>query len=90
MLFGLMHVGRRGDLFRLSMHSHPLADDDTNTKTVKFNVGGKANETSRSLFLWHEDTMLARLVSDRQMDPTETIFIDRDGEIFRFVLNFLR
>jgi hypothetical protein len=82
------------------MSSKTMAEDDrTSTPTVKFNdgptvmfnVGGKAYETSLALFLKHEDTALGRLVSDRrQVDPTMPIFIDRDGDTFRFVLDYLR
>jgi hypothetical protein len=68
-----------------------MADDHTNAPTVKFNVGGKAYETSRSLFLHHEDTMLARLVSDTwHVDSTKPIFIDRNEVTFGFVLDYLR
>jgi hypothetical protein len=68
-----------------------MVDDTKVTPTVMFNVGGKAFETARSLFRQHEDTMLARLVSDTwQEDPTKPIFIDRDGDTFRSVLDYLR
>jgi hypothetical protein len=67
-----------------------MADDRTNTPTVKFNVGGKAYETSRRLILQHKDTMLARLVLDGQADLTKPIFIDRNGTTFGFVLDYLR
>lgn len=60
-------------------------------RTVKFNVGGKVFETTLSLIDQHEDTMLARLVSDTwQEDPSKSVFIDRDGDIFAQVLNYLR
>ena len=63
----------------------------TTPQTVGFNVGGKLVETSRSLIDEHLDTMLARLVSDTwQEDPTKSVFIDRDGDIFAQVLNYLR
>ncbi|EJK50328.1 hypothetical protein THAOC_30718 [Thalassiosira oceanica] len=59
--------------------------------TVKFNAGGRLFETSRSLFGQHEETMLGRLISDTWLeDSTKPIFIDRDGDIFAQVLNFLR
>ena len=68
-----------------------MADDPDNILTVKFNVGGKAFETARSLFRQHEDAMLARLVSDTwQADPTKPVFIDRSGTMFEFVLEYLR
>lgn len=59
--------------------------------TVTFNAGGKILMVSRSLIDQDADTMLARLVSDtRQSDPEEAVFIDRDGDIFGQVLNYLR
>ena len=67
-----------------------MADDHTNTPTVKFNVGGKAFETSRSLILQHEGTFLAFLVSEWQIDHTKPIFIDKNGTTFDFVLDYLR
>lgn len=60
-------------------------------KTIRINVGGQFYEVSRSLIEQHEDTMLARLVSDTWLaDPDATIFIDRDGERFKYVLDYLR
>ncbi|EJK50613.1 hypothetical protein THAOC_30353 [Thalassiosira oceanica] len=59
--------------------------------TIKFNAGGRLFETSRSLFDQHEETMLGRLISETWLeDSTKPIFIDRDGDIFAQVLNFLR
>ncbi|EJK50329.1 hypothetical protein THAOC_30719 [Thalassiosira oceanica] len=59
--------------------------------TVKFDAGGRLFKTSRSLFDQHEETMLGRLISDTWLeDSTKPIFIDRDGDIFAQVLNFLR
>jgi hypothetical protein len=66
-----------------------MADDHTNTPTVTFDVGGKIFKTSRSLIRQHEGTLLARLVDTWQMDPTKPIIIDRDGDTFRFILNYL-
>lgn len=69
---------------------------DTN-RTVKLNVGGRYFGVSLSLIKQapHDDTMLSRLVSKEwnntnNNDPTQTIFIDRDGDIFAHVLNYLR
>ena len=54
---------------------------------VIFDVGGKMYAVSRSLIEEHSDTMLARIVSKTwQEDPNSVVFIDRDGETFRFVL----
>lgn len=46
---------------------------------------------SKALIEKHQDTMLARLVlDDLQTNPTATIFINRDGEMFQYVMDFLR
>mmetsp|Transcript_9542 Transcript_9542/g.14382 ORF Transcript_9542/g.14382 Transcript_9542/m.14382 type:complete len:123 (+) Transcript_9542:79-447(+) len=61
------------------------------TDIAKFNIGGQRYEVSRSLLESHPDTMLAKSASDQwQKDPESEIFIERDGTIFRFVLNYLR
>jgi hypothetical protein len=61
------------------------------TKRIKFNVGGQIYEISRDIVMSHPDTMLARITSETwQKDPTETIFINGDGERFRYVLDYLR
>ena len=61
------------------------------TNTIKFNVGGKHFEVSRDLMEAHSETMLGKLVSEAwQEDPEEPVFIDRDGDIFAHVLNYLR
>ena len=60
-------------------------------QTIRFNVGGQFYEVSKSLIEQHEDTMLARLVSDTWLaDPNATIFIDRDGDTFKYVLYYMR
>jgi len=60
-------------------------------KTVRFDIGGQLYRVSKSLIEQHEGTMLARLVSDTWLsDPDATIFIDRDGEIFQYVLYYMR
>ena len=61
------------------------------TETVKFNVGGTIYEVSRSLLERYPDTMLAKNASKRwQEDSMSEIFIERDGDLFRHVLNYLR
>ena len=61
------------------------------TNTIKFNVGGRPFEVSRDLMDKYSETMLGKLVSEAwQTDPEEPVFIDRDGDIFAFVLNYLR
>lgn len=58
-------------------------------KTVRFNVGGTVHEVSRSLILLHENSMLAR-AGTWQSNPEMAIFIDGDGERFRYCLDFMR
>ena len=74
-------------------------DDDTRSDTVKFkfNVGGKRFETSRDLINQQPGSMLSRMISDtwhKQTSDSDTddkpIFIDRSGDIFQHVLEYLR
>jgi hypothetical protein len=68
-----------------------MVDDTKVAPTVSFDVGGKVFKTARSLILQHEDTMLARLVSDTwHVDSTKPIYIDRTEVTFGFVLDYLR
>lgn len=59
--------------------------------TVKFNVGGRHFEVSRDLIEQNPDTMLARMISETwESEPDKPMFIDRDGDLFAQVLNYLR
>ena len=59
--------------------------------TVTFDVGGKIHKVSRNLLDEHSDSMLSKLVSDAwDKNPVEAVFIDRDGDFFAHVLNYLR
>ncbi|KAL7529259.1 hypothetical protein ACHAXR_004829 [Thalassiosira sp. AJA248-18] len=65
--------------------------NNNNISTIKFNVGGRHFEVSRALVDQHPDAMLGKLVSDAwQEDPEETVFIDRNGDTFAYVLDYLR
>jgi hypothetical protein len=81
------------------------ADDDANAQlmtasapddVVKLNVGGARFETTRAVLVKVEDSMLQRMFSPPcnavlQADPVDgSIFIDRDGERFGTILDFLR
>jgi hypothetical protein len=62
---------------------------------VKLNVGGARFETSRAVLTKVEDSMLGRMFGRcdamLQADPLDgSIFIDRDGERFGMLLDFLR
>lgn len=59
--------------------------------TAKFNVGGTCFEVSRSVLEKYPDSMLAKVSSKPwQSDPDSTIFIDADGERFRYCLDYIR
>lgn len=60
---------------------------------VELNVGGQLYTTSLTTLLRDPDSLLAALFSGRQRilrDSRGRFFIDRDGVLFRFVLDFLR
>lgn len=60
---------------------------------VELNVGGTPFETARATLAQQPDSFLAGLVSGRHSvnrDKSGRIFIDRDGDQFRSIVNFLR
>ncbi|VDO26476.1 unnamed protein product [Onchocerca flexuosa] len=60
---------------------------------INLNVGGRRFATSRQTLTWIPDTFFTSLLSGRiptVRDETDAIFIDRDPEIFRIILNYLR
>ena len=60
-------------------------------KIVHFNVGGVKYDVARALIEAYPGTMLARLVSDTwQQDLGSEIFIDRNGQRFQYVLDYMR
>ena len=61
-------------------------------KVVKFNVGGTRYEVARSLLESHPETMLTRMASKDWHDDSKSdeIFIERDGERFKYCLDYLR
>jgi hypothetical protein len=61
--------------------------------TVQFDVGGKIFKVSRALIDEHPDTMLAKMISEaweNENDKDKPLFVDRDGDLFAHVLNYLR
>ena len=63
-------------------------------ETVHFNVGGTKYEVARSLIQRYPNTMLARMISEEWQNSngsnTNELFIERDGDRFRYVLDYLR
>ncbi|KAL7550118.1 hypothetical protein ACHAWF_013354 [Thalassiosira exigua] len=59
--------------------------------SIKFNVGGRHFEVSRDLIEQQPDSMLGTTVSGHwHPDREKTIFIDRNGDIFAQVIEYLR
>jgi BTB/POZ domain len=60
-------------------------------KVANFNVGGKQYKVSHSLIEMHPNSLLAQSASKQmQVNPGEEIYLDRDGNIFKYVLDYLR
>ena len=60
-------------------------------ETYSFNVGGRIFEVRRSLLESFPQTMLARSASEAWNQQQEKpIFIDRDSDLFRYCLNYMR
>ena len=59
---------------------------------IVFDVGGRTFKVSRSLIEHYSETMLGRLISDEWQANSndESIFVDRNGDLFAFVLDYLR
>jgi len=60
---------------------------------VKLNVGGVKYSSTRSTLIKHPKSMLGAMFSGQipsQLDEDGNFFIDRDGKIFRYILQFLR
>jgi hypothetical protein len=69
----------------------PTEKEIAMSKTVRFNVGGKVYEVSRSLLEQHPNTMLARMIGKHwQSEENDILFIDRNGERFQCVLDCMR
>lgn len=75
------------------MKPNDLNNNGTQNEIIELNVGGCAYTTSRTTIDSYPDSMLVSLISERVPTATDTkkrIFIDRDGPLFRYILNFLR
>lgn len=72
--------------------SDTILEMTSNTEIVNFNVGGVQYHVARNTLLNAEDTMLSKLVSDKWTagQNQESIFIDRDGERFKYILDWCR
>ena len=63
------------------------------SRTLSLNVGGIHYTTSTSTLMKYPDSMFGRMLNssiDSEKDENGAYFIDRDGPLFRHVLNFMR
>ncbi len=63
------------------------------SRVVNLNVGGKVYTTTVATLRTFPNSVLAKMVAGTcavRVDDKGNYFIDRDGELFRYVLNFLR
>ncbi|XP_070536086.1 BTB/POZ domain-containing protein KCTD6-like [Ptychodera flava] len=63
------------------------------SEVIHLNVGGVVYMTTRATLLNYPHSMLGSMFSDRfpaYQDEQGHYFIDRDGAVFKYVLNFLR
>lgn len=69
-----------------------MSSESKAPETIVFNVGGRTFKVSRSLIEHYSETMLGRLISDEWQANSndEPIFVDRNGDLFAFVLDYLR
>ena len=65
--------------------------EENEAKTVHFDVGGQLYRVARSLLEQYPSSMLYCAAAERwQTDPKATIFIEGDGERFRYCLDYMR
>ena len=64
------------------------------SNTIGLNVGGRVYFTSRETLCRERDSMLAHMFSNDlppgPQDKDGNFVIDRDGETFKYILNYLR
>ena len=92
---GLQREKFRQEQEALAHEKRRIVDHNTATEVmVELNVGGTPFETSRVTLSQQPDSFLAGLVSGRHSelnrDKNGRIFVDRDSDQFRGILNFLR
>ncbi|KIH44462.1 K+ channel tetramerization domain protein [Ancylostoma duodenale] len=66
---------------------------DIPEQIVNLNVGGHRFATSSHTLTWIPDSFFTSLLSGRiptVRDDSGAIFIDRDPDVFRIILNYLR
>ena len=61
-------------------------------KIIKLNIGGKRYETSKDTLLFFKGTVLEKMINGSIpiLRVKDRIFIDRNGKIFEYILDYLR
>ncbi|XGW21274.1 hypothetical protein V3C99_004322 [Haemonchus contortus] len=70
-----------------------VGPSDIPEQVVSLNVGGQRFATSSHTLTWIPDSFFTSLLSGRiptVRDDSGAIFIDRDPDVFRIILNYLR
>lgn len=65
----------------------------SNSDIVKLNVGGVIYTTTKSTLCKYPNSMLGAMFNgslSTSLDENGCVFIDRDGELFKYVLNYMR
>lgn len=84
----ISHERRPSGGSRTHHHSHV-----TTGEPISLNVGGVLYTTSLTTLMKYPESMLGRMFGGpipTAQDGGGSFFIDRDGKLFRFILNFLR
>ena len=81
------------DFFQLSTMKHQLQMYSITSENIGLNVGGKIYQTRRETLTREPDSYFTALLSGESphaRDAQGNFLIDRDGKLFRHVLNYLR
>lgn len=65
----------------------------SSSEIVKLNVGGMIYTTTKSTLCKYPNSMIGAMFNgsmSTSLDENGCVFIDRDGELFKYVLNYLR
>jgi hypothetical protein len=86
-----LFILQKSEAFYSKLLSELLPTNNMMAKTVCFNVGGRRYEVSCSLLEKNPNTMLAQSASEQwQVNPGEEVFLERDGDRFSLVLEYLQ
>ncbi|CAG8448020.1 BTB/POZ protein [Gigaspora rosea] len=84
-----------GDLTCNNTSESSMNDASSREKSIILNVGGIKYETYRSTLVAYPETYLGTMFADRNVELLNPInekeyFIDRDGNLFRYIIQFYR